>query len=215
VGPDPDDPNNDPKLFTCDVDDEDDSVPSVHSDADSLVEVEALPPGPDSELGVYKWPKQHVADALNFPLTLAADVAELGGDVFINTSYSGMGSPEMVVPQLQREFRQQGVQLKVTCFRAAEWCEHGRRFLMEHKPASRPLHIQTDICLRLPSKAYHLLNGNRRQLKQTLEKHSIASQASVQLAQNELVLAQRAYTMALAGSPDGTQRPELYMRLLM
>ena len=204
-------PDEDSEVFACDVDDEDadDSVLSEQSDTDALVEAAALPQGPDSELGVYKWPKQHVADALNHPLTLAADVAELGGDVFINTSYSGMGGPEMVVPPIQHEFRQQGIDVKIICFRAAELSENRRSFLLEHKAECRPLHIQTDICQRLPTKVYDLLNGYRSRLKQLLYQHSLAMQARVDSAQNEYLQAECAHAMASSNAPDGTLRPEL------
>ena len=71
-------------------------------------------------------------------------------EVWITTSYSGIGFAEAAVAELVREFAELGTELKVKFLSACEIHDTPRRALLKHKDDSgAPEHVFGDVCAQI------------------------------------------------------------------
>ena len=141
------------------------------------------PIGPRTHKEIFTWPATFVHDLLHRTSGsgCADDLQRNVRQVLITTSYSGMGCPEMTAPMLEHELLQNGVPAAFKHFRAAEIDAKRRAILYRLKPASKPLHVQSNLLDRLPMDVRNSIEAMRKRFLARLTQRRLASAAEIRI----------------------------------
>ena len=110
-------------------------------------------------------------------------------EVWITTSYSGIGFAEAAVAELVREFAELGTELKVKFLSACEIHSTPRRALLKHKDDSgAPEHVFGDVCAHISAELKDLLLHRAHSLREevTAEVHAFLAEGGSQEAKAPL-----------------------------